>query len=220
MKTTTFLVALASTSVVSASVAARDHGEHAADTTVPTPPTLTSIQLGPTESCLALCSADDVNCRASCVGGASANTDQVNQTYDCISACPQGDGSKAASDAYAVCKDACITSYYLVSQTPGVTPTPAPTSVSSVSTTATGSVSSSASDATKATASSTSSATSASGTGSRTAATSATSTRTSSASGTESAAATSSSPSSDAANGPSFVSAGSLAAIVLAFFAL
>ncbi|KAK6584871.1 hypothetical protein PZA11_003095 [Diplocarpon coronariae] len=153
MKTTTFLVALASTSVVSASVAARDHGEHAADTTVPTPPTLTSIQLGPTESCLALCSADDVNCRASCVGGASANTDQVNQ-------------------------------------------------------------------ATKATASSTSSATSASGTGSRTAATSATSTRTSSASGTESAAATSSSPSSDAANGPSFVSAGSLAAIVLAFFAL
>ncbi|KAK2629354.1 hypothetical protein QTJ16_000174 [Diplocarpon rosae] len=221
MKSITFLAALTSTTVVSASVFARHHdGEHAAAVTVPTPPTATIPDLGPTASCLASCAVDDVNCRAACVGGASANTEQVNNTYNCITACPQGDGSKAASDAYAVCKEGCINSYYLVSQTPGATPVAAPTSTPSVSAVPTASVSGTAPAESKPTASVSGYSASVSGVRSSTPTISGTTTTRSTPTGTQTPAASTSQPSSDAANGPKLFSAGGLAAVVLAFFAL
>lgn len=61
---------------------------------------------------------------------------QVNQTDVCVSECPQGDGSIAANNAYGVCVQGCINSYYPTSQTA------APVSVGS------GSVTSVAADAT------------------------------------------------------------------------
>ncbi len=45
------------------------------------------------------------------------NSVQVNQTDDCVANCPQGDGSKSASDNYGQCVQACIASYYPTSQT-------------------------------------------------------------------------------------------------------
>jgi hypothetical protein len=41
----------------------------------------------------------------------------MNSTTDCVAQCDQGDGSAAASEAYAKCRDGCISSYIIVSGT-------------------------------------------------------------------------------------------------------
>jgi len=41
----------------------------------------------------------------------------MNATTDCVAKCDQGDGSKAASDKYAACRNACISSYIITSGT-------------------------------------------------------------------------------------------------------
>jgi len=84
-----------------------------------TPPTTTLLTLSPTATCLAACAPGDVTCKAACVGAAHPNSSQVSETNDCAAKCPQGDGSVSASDAYAKCLQACISSYYPTSQTVG-----------------------------------------------------------------------------------------------------
>jgi hypothetical protein len=81
-----------------------------------TAPTSTA-PLTPQQSCVNACAAGDVNCWAVCVGFPRPGTVQVNAATDCVAKCDQGDGSAAASQAYAKCRDACISSYIITSGT-------------------------------------------------------------------------------------------------------
>ncbi len=58
-------------------------------------------------------------CEAACVGSAHPNSLQANQTDECVSKCPQGDGSSSAIQNYGNCVEGCIQSYYPTSQTVG-----------------------------------------------------------------------------------------------------
>uniref|UniRef100_L2FT91 Uncharacterized protein n=1 Tax=Colletotrichum fructicola (strain Nara gc5) TaxID=1213859 RepID=L2FT91_COLFN len=71
--------------------------------------------------CLAACPATDVNCQAKCIAVPSPNADQINKTTECVAACDQGDGSAAATEKFAKCRDGCISEYYFTS---GGTPNP------------------------------------------------------------------------------------------------
>lgn len=51
----------------------------------------------------------------------SPNADQINKTTECVAACDQGDGSAAATEKFAKCRDGCISEYYFTS---GGTPNP------------------------------------------------------------------------------------------------
>ncbi|KAG4413215.1 hypothetical protein IFR04_013640 [Cadophora malorum] len=162
-----------------------------ANTTTTPAATITSVDTSPQATCLAACNPADVNCRAACVGGAHPNSVQVNQTYTCISACPVGDGSKSQTDQYNTCVANCITSYYLAST---VGPVSVGTGTTSVSAQTTGSGSNSQSIG---------------GSGSQT-------------TGSDGTAAGTAAPTSttNAASGPILVSAGGIAGLFLAFFAL
>ena len=106
--------------------------------------TTTNTASTPTESCLNACSPGDVNCQAICVGVPHPGSVQMNQTTNCVAQCDQGDGSKSASDAYAACRNACISSYIITSGTaaPGgayTTAVPLGVSTTAASTAASGS---------------------------------------------------------------------------------
>ncbi|PVH79144.1 hypothetical protein DL98DRAFT_560841 [Cadophora sp. DSE1049] len=191
MKTSTILFALMS--IVSAELVVR---QDANSTTTPAA-TITSVDTSPQATCLAACNPTDVNCRAGCVGGAHPNSAQVNQTYECISGCPAGDGSKSQTDQYNTCVANCITSHYLGST---VGPVPVGTGTTSVNAQTTGSGSGASQSTGGAGAQTTGSQTTGSeGTASGTAAPTTTS---------------------NAANGHMLVSAGGIAGLFLAFFAL
>lgn len=66
------------------------------------------------QTCLAACAAGDVNCQAICVGVPHPSNSDMNSTTSCVAACDQGDGSKGATDAYASCRNNCISSYILL----------------------------------------------------------------------------------------------------------
>ncbi|KAK0128452.1 hypothetical protein ONS95_000424 [Cadophora gregata] len=197
MKTSTILLALMS--IASAELVVR---QDANSTTTPAA-TITSVDTSPQATCLAACNPTDVNCRAGCVGGAHPNSAQVNQTYECITSCPKGDGSKSQTDQYNTCVANCITSHYLGST---VGPVPVGTGSASVSAQTTGTGASGSQTTGGAGAQSTSGA---QPTGSQT-------------SGSDASASGSAAPTttSNSANGPILVSAGGLAGLFLAFFAL
>ena len=67
--------------------------------------------------CAMACDAGDVNCQAACLGNARPNASQVIETNECAAKCDQGDGSPAATQAYAKCVDSCITNHFPSSQT-------------------------------------------------------------------------------------------------------
>jgi hypothetical protein len=94
------------------SFAALTLAQSEAATASPPAPTLTPVQ-----QCLAKCAAGDVNCQAICVGVPHPGEVQVNLTNQCVAACDQGDGSAAASNRYAECRNACIASYIITSGT-------------------------------------------------------------------------------------------------------
>jgi len=73
--------------------------------------------LTPAQTCIAACPAGDVNCQAACVGAAHPNSSQVVDTTQCAMKCDQGDGTPAATAAYAKCQQACIASFFPTSQT-------------------------------------------------------------------------------------------------------
>ena len=133
MKTSSLILALVS--LASANLLA------ARDSSITTSPsaTTTSYSLSPVATCLAACSAGDVQCEAACVGSAHPNSLQVNQTDDCVAKCPQGDGSESASEQYSTCVQGCISSYYPSTQTVAGASVATVTSVSATTTgTATG----------------------------------------------------------------------------------
>jgi hypothetical protein len=111
MKSAVVLLALAA--LASASLAPRADSS----STISSAPTTTILSLSPTATCLAACKPGDVNCEAACVGAAHPNSSQASETNDCAAKCVQGDGSLSASDAYAQCLQACISSYFPTSQT-------------------------------------------------------------------------------------------------------
>jgi len=75
------------------------------------------VTLTPAEQCIKGCSPSDVNCQAACVGVPHPGNSQMNDTTTCVANCDQGDGSAQASNAYAACRNACISSYIITSGT-------------------------------------------------------------------------------------------------------
>ncbi|KAF1837502.1 hypothetical protein BDW02DRAFT_565989 [Decorospora gaudefroyi] len=73
--------------------------------------------LTPAVSCVLACDPADVTCQAACMGNARPNASQAVETNECAAKCDQGDGSKAASDAFAKCVSSCINSLFPSSQT-------------------------------------------------------------------------------------------------------
>jgi len=88
-----------------------------AQSTTSTQAPTTTAPLTPQQSCLNACKPGDVNCQAICVGVPHPGNAQMDSTTDCVAKCDQGDGSKAASDKYAACRNACISSYIITSGT-------------------------------------------------------------------------------------------------------
>ncbi|CBX95340.1 hypothetical protein IAQ61_004160 [Plenodomus lingam] len=103
-------------------------------TNAPASPSPPSGLTGPV-SCALACDAGDVNCQAACLGNARPNASQAIATNECAARCDQGDGTPAATDAYAKCVSDCISNLFPSSQTgvlPNVGPAPvAPTSTAS-----------------------------------------------------------------------------------------
>ncbi|OCL09321.1 hypothetical protein AOQ84DRAFT_291452 [Glonium stellatum] len=93
-----------------------------ASSTITSAASVVSAALTPAQSCIASCSAGDVNCQAACVGAAHPNSSQVDQTTQCAMGCDQGDGSPAATEKYSQCVQACISSYFPTSQTVAAAP--------------------------------------------------------------------------------------------------
>lgn len=90
----------------------------AAQTTITTTNTATTTHtLTPQETCIAACAPSDVTCQAICVGVPHPGDTQMNDTTNCVASCDQGDGSKAATDAYTACRNACISSYIILTGT-------------------------------------------------------------------------------------------------------
>ncbi|KAF2674169.1 hypothetical protein BT63DRAFT_408376 [Microthyrium microscopicum] len=76
-----------------------------------------TISQSPLQTCLAKCASTDVNCRATCVGVPHPGDAQVTEPTNCVANCDQGDGSAAATEKYAACQNACISSYIITSGT-------------------------------------------------------------------------------------------------------
>jgi len=75
------------------------------------------VTLTPAEQCIKGCDPSDVNCQAACVGVPHPGNSQMNDTTSCVANCDQGDGSAQASNAYAACRNACISSYIITTGT-------------------------------------------------------------------------------------------------------
>lgn len=116
MKTSTILFTLLSIASAAELVVRQD----TANSTITSAPATATLDNSPQALCLSACDPTDVNCRAQCVGGAHPNSAQVNQTNECIVACPAGDGSAAQTDQYNSCVRGCINSYYLSGQSVGI----------------------------------------------------------------------------------------------------
>jgi len=78
--------------------------------------TVTS-ELSAQETCISACAPTDVTCQAICVGVPHPGAAQMNGVTDCVASCDQGDGSASATDAYAACRNGCISSYIVLSGT-------------------------------------------------------------------------------------------------------
>jgi len=63
-------------------------------------------------SCLEGCDEIDVVCRADCLGSPAPTKEDIENTTECVAACPQGDGSTADSEKYKICQSACIDSKF------------------------------------------------------------------------------------------------------------
>ncbi|KAF2846830.1 hypothetical protein T440DRAFT_540611 [Plenodomus tracheiphilus IPT5] len=92
------------------------------DATVTSAPAAAAIPSGLSApvSCALACEAGDVTCQAACLGNARPNASQAIATNECAAKCDQGDGSTAASQAFARCVDACINSLFPSSQTANI----------------------------------------------------------------------------------------------------
>jgi len=102
--------------VVLFAIGAFAHPQEAEVTNAPVAPSYPS-GLTPAVSCAMACEAGDVTCQAQCMGNARPNASQAIATNECAAKCDQGDGSKAASDDFGRCIDACINSLFPSSQT-------------------------------------------------------------------------------------------------------
>lgn len=63
-------------------------------------------------ACLDRCDSGDVDCQSHCITVPSPDKAQANATINCVGNCDQGDGSKAATDAYSKCVQSCIADNY------------------------------------------------------------------------------------------------------------
>jgi hypothetical protein len=61
--------------------------------------------------------AGDVKCQADCITVPSPNEDAVNETNDCVAACPKGNGTETDILNYDMCVSGCISDFYYT--TPG-----------------------------------------------------------------------------------------------------
>jgi len=93
----------------------------AQSTTVPAPVTSTDPSTAAQSSaseivrCLDACDDSDVTCRAKCIAVPNPTEEQVNDTNECVAACPQGNGTESDILAYGNCVDGCIGQHYFTS---------------------------------------------------------------------------------------------------------
>ncbi|KAJ5186944.1 hypothetical protein N7449_009938 [Penicillium cf. viridicatum] len=106
----------------------------AADTTTVSPSTITTT---PEIECTKSCEATDICCTAKCYHVPCPSDNQVNDTNDCVSACPQGTGSPADIQKYAECEQSCYNSDFWGGNGSGATATHSSTTSTGTGSTAT-----------------------------------------------------------------------------------
>jgi len=110
MKFLAILLPLAGLAVAqsgAASTPAESNGSAPAPSRTPTPQ----------ETCLKACGPTDVNCQARCVGVPFPGESAMNSATECVAKCDQGDGSQAATDRYALCRNNCLSSFITLGTT-------------------------------------------------------------------------------------------------------
>ncbi|KAJ5977740.1 hypothetical protein N7501_001082 [Penicillium viridicatum] len=103
----------------------------AADTTTVSPSAITTT---PEIECAKSCEATDICCTAKCYHVPCPSDNQVNDTNDCVSACPQGTGSPADIQKYTECEQSCYNSHFWGGNSSGATATHSSTSTGTGST--------------------------------------------------------------------------------------
>ncbi|CAI7592125.1 unnamed protein product [Penicillium discolor] len=106
----------------------------AADTTTVSPSTITTT---PEIECAKSCQATDICCTAKCYHVPCPNANQVNDTNNCVSACPQGTGSPADIQKFTECEQSCYNSHFWGGNGSGATATHSSTTSTGTSSTAT-----------------------------------------------------------------------------------
>ncbi|KAJ5508841.1 hypothetical protein N7527_010984 [Penicillium freii] len=106
----------------------------AADTTTVSPSAITTT---PEIECAKSCEATDICCTAKCYHVPCPSDNQVNDTNDCVSACPQGTGSPADIQKYAGCEQSCYNSHFWGGNRSGATATQSSTTSAGTGSTAT-----------------------------------------------------------------------------------
>jgi hypothetical protein len=122
-----------------------------AQTTTTTGPASTTVSIDPSQTsvqaeilkCLDACNPGDVACTSKCIAVPNPNASQVNQTNQCITDCPKGNGTAADNLNYENCREGCIGKYYFSASggTPQATTTGAGGSSANPTGSTTGSVS-------------------------------------------------------------------------------
>lgn len=85
----------------------------AQSTTVTSSPSTTTDPVAASiVACINKCDEGDVDCTAHCVAVPNPNSSQVNATNECVTNCPQGNGTAADNLNYSNCVQGCIGKYY------------------------------------------------------------------------------------------------------------
>ncbi|KAJ5636917.1 uncharacterized protein N7484_010230 [Penicillium longicatenatum] len=92
---------------------------------------------GAKEQCAKTCDPRDSCCIAKCYQVPCPSESQVDDTHDCVAACPQGTGSPADTQKYADCEQRCFDTHYLPAAGVAATTTSSGATASSTTTSGT-----------------------------------------------------------------------------------
>ncbi|KAJ4388395.1 hypothetical protein N0V85_007595, partial [Neurospora sp. IMI 360204] len=69
--------------------------------------------------CLEACQDGDVACTSKCIAVPNPSDQDVNDTNDCVAACPKGNGTESDNAKYSDCVQDCIGQHYFTATTGG-----------------------------------------------------------------------------------------------------
>ncbi|KAK3356192.1 hypothetical protein B0H65DRAFT_565502 [Neurospora tetraspora] len=74
--------------------------------------------------CIDACQDGDVSCTSKCIAVPNPSDQDVNETNDCVAACPKGNGTESDNAKYSDCVQDCIGQHYFTATTGGAASNP------------------------------------------------------------------------------------------------